>query len=101
MFTPLADAFRRELKLTMISFMEGARIRSSVALPREVAKPTVIEDNGEKVMLKTGQQIYCNLVCPAFADCKILRLTMRHHRSPQAMIPRHGLSPRRFVLIAT
>lgn len=42
--------------------MEGARIRSSVALPREVAKPTVIEDNGEKVTLKTGQNIYCNLV---------------------------------------
>lgn len=42
--------------------MEGARIRSSVALPREVVKPTVIEDNGEKVALKTGQNIYCNLV---------------------------------------
>lgn len=49
--------------------MEGARIRSSVALPREVAKPTVIEDNGEKVILKTGQQIYCNLVCPHFTHC--------------------------------
>ena len=48
--------------LTLCSFMEGARIRSSVALPREVAKPTVIEDNGEKVTLKTGQNIYCNLV---------------------------------------
>ncbi|KAJ5102586.1 Psi-producing oxygenase A [Penicillium argentinense] len=43
-------------------FMEGARIRSSVALPREVAKPTAFDDNGEKVTLKTGQQIYCNLV---------------------------------------
>ncbi|XHG01181.1 hypothetical protein AWENTII_004579 [Aspergillus wentii] len=43
-------------------FMEGARIRSSVALPRQVATPTVIEDNGEKVMLKAGQEIICNLV---------------------------------------
>jgi linoleate 8R-lipoxygenase/9,12-octadecadienoate 8-hydroperoxide 8R-isomerase len=43
--------------------MEGGRIRSSVALPREVAKPTVIEDNGEKITLKAGQQIFVNLVC--------------------------------------
>lgn len=60
-------------------FMEGARIRSSVALPREVAKPTVIEDNGEKVTLKTGQNIYCNLVAAshdanAFPDPEEVRL---------------------------
>lgn len=48
--------------LTVSSFMEGGRIRSSVALPREVAKPTVIDDDGEKITLKTGQQIYINLV---------------------------------------
>lgn len=42
--------------------MEGGRIRSSVALPREVAKPTVIDDNGEKVTLKAGQNIFVNLV---------------------------------------
>ncbi|KAJ5585548.1 Psi-producing oxygenase A [Penicillium hispanicum] len=54
--TPEAD------ELLLRYFMEGARIRSSLALLREVAKPTVIDDNGEKVTLKTGQQIYCNLV---------------------------------------
>ncbi|ODM23237.1 Psi-producing oxygenase A [Aspergillus cristatus] len=43
-------------------FMEGARLQSSVALPREVAKETVIEDGGEKVTLKEGEQIVCNLV---------------------------------------
>jgi hypothetical protein len=43
--------------------MEGARLRCSLALPREVAKPGVIEDHGEKVTLKAGQEIVCNLVC--------------------------------------
>jgi linoleate 8R-lipoxygenase/9,12-octadecadienoate 8-hydroperoxide 8R-isomerase len=42
--------------------MEGGRIRSSVALPREVVKPTVIDDNGEKITLKAGQEIFVNLV---------------------------------------
>lgn len=42
--------------------MEGARLRCSVALPRVVTKPTVVEDNGEKVTLKAGQEIICNLV---------------------------------------
>jgi hypothetical protein len=42
--------------------MEGARLRCSVALPRVVDKPTVIEDNGDKVMLKAGQEIICNMV---------------------------------------
>ncbi|KAJ5605653.1 hypothetical protein N7510_008434, partial [Penicillium lagena] len=60
-------------------FLEGARLRSSVALPREVAKPTVIEDNGEKVILKAGQQIYCNLVAAshdpvAFPDPDTVKL---------------------------
>ena len=44
--------------------MEGGRIRSSVALPREVIKPTVIDDNGEKITLKAGQEIFVNLVSP-------------------------------------
>lgn len=48
----------------MYSFMEGARLRCSVALPRFVTKPTVVEDNGEKVTLKAGQEIICNLVSP-------------------------------------
>lgn len=51
-----------QVMLTVDSFMEGGRIRSSVALPREVAKPTVIDDDGEKITLKIGQQIYTNLV---------------------------------------
>jgi len=42
--------------------MEGGRIRSSVALPREVVKPTVIDDNGEKIILKAGEEIFVNLV---------------------------------------
>ncbi|KAL6238146.1 Psi-producing oxygenase A [Aspergillus navahoensis] len=43
-------------------FMEGARLRSSVALPRLAALPTVIEDNGQKLAIKTGQAVMCNLV---------------------------------------
>lgn len=42
--------------------MEGARLQSSVALPREATKETTIEDNGEKFTLKKGEQIVCNLV---------------------------------------
>ncbi|OQD68603.1 hypothetical protein PENDEC_c033G00088 [Penicillium decumbens] len=66
-------------ELLLRYFMEGARIRSSVALPRQVAKPTVIEDNGEKVTLEAGQQIYCNLVTAshdpkAFPDPEQVRL---------------------------
>ena len=48
--------------LIVYSFMEGARLQSSVALPREVAKDTELEDNGKKLNLKAGQQIMCNLV---------------------------------------
>lgn len=55
-------------ELLLRYFLEGARIRTSSAVVREVAKPTVIDDNGEKVTLKTGQEIFCNLVRvhPAF-----------------------------------
>ncbi|KAJ5880295.1 Psi-producing oxygenase A [Penicillium subrubescens] len=49
-------------ELLLRYFMEGGRIRSSVALPREVVKPTVIDDNGEKITLKAGQEIFVNLV---------------------------------------
>ncbi|KAJ5815526.1 hypothetical protein N7474_007303, partial [Penicillium riverlandense] len=71
--TPEAD------DLLLRYFLEGARLRSSVALPREVAKPTVIEDNGEKLILKAGQQIYCNLVAAshdpvAFPDPDTVKL---------------------------
>ena len=57
-----SEMFRWAQILTINSFMEGARIRGAVALMREVAKPTVVEDNGVNVTLKTGQQIFCNLV---------------------------------------
>ncbi|PYI02221.1 heme peroxidase [Aspergillus sclerotiicarbonarius CBS 121057] len=43
-------------------FMEGARLRSSVALPRVVAKPTVVEDGGSKLAFKPGQAVLCNMV---------------------------------------
>ncbi|KAI2887316.1 hypothetical protein CBS63078_10725 [Aspergillus niger] len=43
-------------------FMEGARLRSSVGLPRLVAKPTVVDDGGSKYTLKPGQSVLCNLV---------------------------------------
>ncbi|KAB8216542.1 hypothetical protein BDV33DRAFT_194313 [Aspergillus novoparasiticus] len=49
-------------ELLLRYFMEGARLRSSVGLPRMVTKPTVIEDNGKKLNLKAGQHILCNLV---------------------------------------
>ncbi|KAJ5777550.1 Psi-producing oxygenase A [Penicillium odoratum] len=66
-------------ELLLRYFMEGARIRSTVALLREVVKPTVVEDNGEKVTLKTGQQVICNLVsaghdAKAFPDPETVRL---------------------------
>ncbi|KAJ9312670.1 heme peroxidase [Paecilomyces variotii] len=54
--TPEAD------DLLMRYFMEGARLRCSVGLPREVAKPSVIEDEGKKLNLKPGQKVICNLV---------------------------------------
>ncbi|KAL4872959.1 Psi-producing oxygenase A [Aspergillus spectabilis] len=43
-------------------FMEGARLRSSVALPRVAAQPAIIEDNGKKITIKAGQAVMCNLV---------------------------------------
>ncbi|KAL4803636.1 Psi-producing oxygenase A [Aspergillus unguis] len=43
-------------------FMEGARLRSSVALPRVAAQPTIIEDNETKLTIKAGQAVMCNLV---------------------------------------
>ncbi|KAL4792140.1 Psi-producing oxygenase A [Aspergillus venezuelensis] len=43
-------------------FMEGARLRSSVALPRVAAEPTVVDDNGANVTVKAGQAVICNLV---------------------------------------
>ncbi|KAL2857902.1 heme peroxidase [Aspergillus pseudoustus] len=43
-------------------FMEGARLRSSVALPRVASQPTVIEDGGEKIAIKAGEAVLCNLV---------------------------------------
>lgn len=55
--------------------MEGARMRSTVALPREVAKPTVIDDNGKKVNLKAGERIICNLVCEILTASKPEQLT--------------------------
>ncbi|OOF98169.1 hypothetical protein ASPCADRAFT_142143 [Aspergillus carbonarius ITEM 5010] len=54
--TPEADG------LLLRYFMEGARLRSSVALPRVVAKPTVVEDSGTKLAFKPGQAVICNLV---------------------------------------
>lgn len=54
------------LHTDQLSFMEGARLRSSVALPRVAAKPTVVEDNGEKLTIKTGQAVICNLVSEEF-----------------------------------
>jgi hypothetical protein len=62
--------------------MEGARLRSSVALPRVAAQPTVVEDNGEKLTIKAGQVVMCNLVShgwmsrlfsPSLTDSRSLR----------------------------
>ncbi|PLB54999.1 heme peroxidase [Aspergillus steynii IBT 23096] len=54
--TPKADS------ILLRYFMEGARLGSSVGLFRVAASPAVVEDNGEKVSLKAGQHILCNLV---------------------------------------
>ncbi|KKK22805.1 hypothetical protein P175DRAFT_0470186 [Aspergillus ochraceoroseus IBT 24754] len=54
--TPEAD------ELLTRYFMEGARLRSSVALPRVAASPAVIQDGSEKATLKAGQLVLCNLV---------------------------------------
>jgi linoleate 8R-lipoxygenase/9,12-octadecadienoate 8-hydroperoxide 8R-isomerase len=43
-------------------FMEGARIASSVALPRTVNQDIEIEENGEKIGLKKGDKVVVNLV---------------------------------------
>ncbi|KAJ5504378.1 hypothetical protein N7463_007252 [Penicillium fimorum] len=71
--TPEAD------ELLVRYFMEGARLRCGVALPRLVTKPTVVDDNGEKTTLKAGQEIICNLVAAghdpvAFPDPDKVRL---------------------------
>ncbi|CEL05332.1 Putative Psi-producing oxygenase A [Aspergillus calidoustus] len=42
-------------------FMEGARLGSSVALPRVAAQAIVIEDYAEKIKIKAGQEVMCNL----------------------------------------
>lgn len=54
--------------------MEGARLRSSVALPRVAAKPTVIEDDGKKLTIKTGQAVICNLVSEEFTSLMLTLL---------------------------
>lgn len=69
MSAPTTRALLTLTILTICSFMEGARLQSSVALPREVAKEMVIEDGGEKVTLKEGEQIVCNLVCKSTSMC--------------------------------
>ncbi|KAJ6189260.1 hypothetical protein N7519_004168 [Penicillium mononematosum] len=71
--TPEAD------ELLVRYFMEGARLRCSVALPRFATKPAVVDDNGKKVTLKAGQEIICNLVVAgrdpvAFPDPDKVRL---------------------------
>ncbi|KAL1969515.1 hypothetical protein VTN77DRAFT_8953 [Rasamsonia byssochlamydoides] len=57
--TPEAD------NLLMRYFMEGARLGGVVALYRDVAQPTVVEDNGKRLNLKADQRILCNLVAAA------------------------------------
>ncbi|KKA20520.1 Linoleate 8R-lipoxygenase [Rasamsonia emersonii CBS 393.64] len=47
---------------TMHSFMEGARLGATVGLYRDVAQPTVVEDNGKKLNLRAGQRVLCNLI---------------------------------------
>ncbi|PWY87652.1 heme peroxidase [Aspergillus heteromorphus CBS 117.55] len=54
--TPEADS------LLLRYFMEGARLRASVALPRVVAKPTVVDDGDKKLTFKPGQILVCDLV---------------------------------------
>lgn len=63
-FIPKASSY--VLVLMICSFMEGARLQSSVALPREATKETTVEDNGETITIKKGEEIVCNLVsnCP-------------------------------------
>lgn len=80
--------------------MEGGRICSSVALPRVVAKSTVIEDNGEQVSLKEGEAIFLNLVSgisvPKYHDCPLISsLLSSTFRYLPATIPRPGLILRR------
>jgi hypothetical protein len=44
------------------SFMEGARLRSTVGLYREAVKEVTVEDHNRKIDLKPGQRVLCNLV---------------------------------------
>jgi hypothetical protein len=42
--------------------MEGARIGATVALYRDAARPTTVEDNGKTLNLQEGERVFCNLV---------------------------------------
>ncbi|PGH27261.1 hypothetical protein AJ80_00971 [Polytolypa hystricis UAMH7299] len=43
-------------------FLEGARMRSTVALYRDVSTNVTIDDNGNPVELKPGDRVVCNLI---------------------------------------
>nr|KMM65017.1 linoleate diol synthase [Coccidioides posadasii RMSCC 3488] len=43
-------------------FLEGARIRSTVALYRDVSKDCKVKDHGKEVNLHAGQRVICNLM---------------------------------------
>ena len=49
-------------ELTVRSFMEGARIRASVGLYRDVVEPMTIKDGDRTLHLKTGERVMVDLV---------------------------------------
>ncbi|KAI1909515.1 hypothetical protein LOZ53_002679 [Ophidiomyces ophidiicola] len=48
--------------LLMRYFLEGARMRSTVALYRDVATDLTIQDNAKELKLRTGERVVCNLI---------------------------------------
>jgi hypothetical protein len=62
----------RSINTDYYSFMEGARLGSSVALPRVAAHAIVIEDYAEKIKIKAGQEVMCNLVSQVRSQLRIL-----------------------------
>ena len=60
-------------------FMEGARIVSSVALPRDVKQDIIIEEKGEQIHLKAGEQVVVNLVGPSIQPTRLFTDECRYH----------------------
>ena len=60
--------------LIVRSAMEGARLRASVGLYRDVATPQTVKDGDKTLNLEKGQHLICNLV--SICALLVLRLPL-------------------------